>query len=922
VRRLRAIELAITAGAGGRGTLWVADMELIALPPRQPYAGTPVARATSHIEGGAAGLAIDGRPDTAWRPVRLPASVEVDFGVTRELGGLTLHWVPSGSPVRLAVDLAEEPGVWREVRRVGQGGDHRTDILLPETDARALRVRILDGPATATAHAPSGRAHASEGAGTGLAEILVRPLAFGASPTAMLETRATESPRGRYPRGMSGEQVFWTLAGVDSDASEALISEDGAVEYEAGGPSLEPFVFTDGRLLTWSDVEASHRLLDGDLPIPVVSLAAAGLQLEITALATGPAGASTLLVRYDLRNTGEVPRRGHLFLAARPLQVNPPSQFLNRPGGAAPIRRIACEPGRLVVDARSVAFSPLRATCGAVPFDAGDVTDWLARGELPTAARVEDASFPYASGALGWTFDLAPGRGTTVLLGTPLRPPSETRDPGGVGVGEAAFTAAVARERHTWRARLDRVRLDVPDEAAPIMHVVRSSLAWVLVNRDGPAIQPGSRAYARSWIRDGTLTCTALLRLRHETVAREFGEWFAGYQYPDGRVPCCVDERGADPVPEHDSHGEFIHLMTEITRFTRDRAFAGRLYPNVQRAAGAIDRLRAERRGPNHRAPQRSVFFGLLPESISHEGYSARPVHSYWDSGFAWRGLADAAWLAAWLGHREDAERFATARDELGADLRASISRVREARGLEYVPGSADLGDFDSTATTVMLDPVGLDALVPREAIEATFTRFDREVRARQEGRAAWEAYTPYEVRHVGAYVRLGWRDRAHDLLNAYLADRRPAGWNQLPEVVTREVRRPRFLGDLPHGWVASDLVRSVLDLFAYDRRADDSLVVGAGVPVSWVRPGKRLAIDGLGTPHGPLSWSVSVVDGRLEAHLAVLDNPPAGGVRLALPWPVGTRTAEVNGHAVPIGPDGTLLVGQLPARVVVNAAW
>ena len=33
------------------------------------------------------------------------------------------------------------------------------------------------------------------------------------------------------------------------------------------------------------------------------------------------------------------------------------------------------------------------------------------------------------------------------------------------------------------------------------------------------------------------------------------------------------------------------------------------------------------------------LFFGLLPESISHEGYSSKPMHSYWDDFFALQGL-------------------------------------------------------------------------------------------------------------------------------------------------------------------------------------------------------------------------------------------------------------------------------------------
>ena len=41
-------------------------------------------------------------------------------------------------------------------------------------------------------------------------------------------------------------------------------------------------------------------------------------------------------------------------------------------------------------------------------------------------------------------------------------------------------------------------------------------------------------------------------------------EWYAQYQYDNGKVPCCVDEHGATPVPENDSHGELIYLTSSV----------------------------------------------------------------------------------------------------------------------------------------------------------------------------------------------------------------------------------------------------------------------------------------------------------------------------------------------------------------------
>jgi glycogen debranching enzyme len=191
--------------------------------------------------------------------------------------------------------------------------------------------------------------------------------------------------------------------------------------------------------------------------------------------------------------------------------------------------------------------------------------------------------------------------------------------------------------------------LDLPRDGAAFARAVRSNAAWIRINRDGPAIQPGSRSYARSWIRDGALTSAALLRLDQPDVARDFLKWFAPFQFDDGKVPCCVDRRGADPVPENDSHGELLYLAAEYYRFTRDRATIEEVWPHLAKAAAYIDELRRKRRTLEYAAESQRIFFGLLPESISHEGYSAHPVHSYWDDFWAIRGLTDAAELAGAL---------------------------------------------------------------------------------------------------------------------------------------------------------------------------------------------------------------------------------------------------------------------------------
>ena len=126
-----------------------------------------------------------------------------------------------------------------------------------------------------------------------------------------------------------------------------------------------------------------------------------------------------------------------------------------------------------------------------------------------------------------------------------------------------------------------------------------------------------------------------------------------------------------------------------------------------------------------------------------------------------------------------------------------------------------------------------------------------------------------------------------------FYRDRRPAGWNQWAEVVLRNAREPRFLGDMPHGWVASDQIRSVLDLFAYEHEGEHALVLAAGVPIAWL-DGPGLTLKDLRTPYGHLSWSArarTIGDRKVVVfNLKRLRTQPPGGIVLRGPWDKASR--------------------------------
>ncbi|HEU5320143.1 MAG TPA: discoidin domain-containing protein, partial [Methylomirabilota bacterium] len=668
LRHVAAIEFAVAAGrGGGRGSVYVSDLVLRELPDEPAPAAPPAVTASSSRPGAGPSHALDGAAATAWRsdPTAGPAqTLTVDFHRPVELGGLTVRWLPDAHASRYDVQLSDDGAHWRTVRRIVGGRGGPDAVWLPETETRFLRLALRDGPARAY----------------GLAELRIEDLAFGASMNAFFQALAREAPRGTYPRGMSGEQSAWTLVGIDGGQESGLLSEDGALEVARGGFSIEPFVVADSRVVGWADVQMSHALADGDLPIPGVAWRRGPWGLRVSAFASGTRASSRLVARYEVRNLTRRPLSLELVLAVRPFQVNPPSQLLSTLGGATTIGDIAWDGTRLSVNRHRHVF-PLRPPdrVGTFPFDAGPVPRLIRAPDWAGPAEVHD-EFGYASAALGYRLTLAPRAAATVGLVIPLSGPAVRPDLRGAAPAtwlereQAAVAAA-------WRERLDRVAIQVPQAGQPLVRALRTALAHILVMRDGPVLRPGTRSYARSWIRDGAMIAESLLRTGHAGVAADYLRWYARHQFASGKVPCCVDERGADPVPEHDSPGQLIFLAAEVYRYTRDRRGLEEMWPRVEAAARYLETLRQSERTEANLSPARRAFYGLLPASISHEGYSAKPMHSYWDDFWALKGYNGAVAIASALGDREAARRLEQARDEFRGDLDASLRQAIATHG-------------------------------------------------------------------------------------------------------------------------------------------------------------------------------------------------------------------------------------------------
>lgn len=896
IERLGAIEFAIASATGGKGTIYIDNLTLEELPPPSTTPpAPPTVFASSFTRDLPAQLPDDHIVNWSHDPNDQQPFVALDFATLREFGGVTLIWDSPTSAPDYDIQSSLNKEQWATIATSRDAISGRHDVPTPEAEARYLRVALRKPSSDVT-----------------LRSIRIRDVDFSSSRSAMIRAIAAELPRGRFPRWSLGEQSFWTVIGADAHRREGLINEEGQVETDKSSFSIEPFLLADNRLLTWADATATHSLAESSLPIPGVHLNydTARVTLDITAFAPGDASASHLETRYRVTNTAGQKRTITLFVAARPFQVLPPWQDLNISGGVASLRTIRADGHDLILnDDQRLAADRTPAGLGVNTFARGDITRFLESGSLPRTRKLADDA-GLASAALSFPLDLAPGESAEVRIATTFKG----------DLNRPAFNPASLTDTTTyWRSTLDSVRYQLPPSAQRHLDAYRSTLAYILINRDGPSIQPGSRTYERTWIRDGSLTSTALLYAGRADAARDLINWYADFQYDNGKIPCVVDTRGPDPVPEHDSHGQYIYAVATYDRFQHDDKFLTKHWKHVRAAVNYIESLRNQRMTDTYTtgpATERAKF-GLMPESISHEGYSAKPMHSHWDNFFTLRGLIDAVYIAERLGHSEEALLYAQLRDSFATCLTNSLKLSIEDKSLGFIPGCVELGDFDPTSTSSGIFPGHLEAFIPEQQLRNTFNLYWNWFEERRLNQRSWYDYTPYEIRNATSFLFLGQPQRAHTLLNYFLDNRVPQSWNAWPEITYREARLARFAGDIPHTWVGSDYIKGFRHLFAYEK--DDTLIVGAGLPRQWMVEAKGAQVSALPTTFGVCDISYTGDAATTTVRIRGLRQPPAGGILVHPGFGVTLTSATLESGTTLEIVNNAAKVTSLPATITLS---
>lgn len=826
----------------------------------------------------------DSDPETGWSSrIGDAASIVIDLKRARELGGLDLA-LASSSTAGIGMRCAFSPdGIgFEEITNYGQEQVFHVNRTTP------VRQRIRFEPIT-TRYVRLSVSGTDADDSISVCDVLLKePHAGVGDAYSAYEALARQYASDIVPRYFKGEQRYWMVTGLPFDKADVAVAEDGSVEY---GFSIRPYVFMGEGLSTSTKTTISHTLLDGFLPIPSIQWTHADWIMQQELVVAGERENVAAHVRLSFRNSSQTILAGTLYLAVHPFSIHPKWLYgdltrLNTLSFADNTVSINDEP-RLWTD-------PVPDGFGVTRFLKGDITSELARGATLAEGQkhVTDPTGG-ASGALAFTFSLMPGEEKVITYTLSVR---------GRAV-DIPYESAKAKNMRLWRDILRPERWRIPETV--YTDAVLANLAYVFINMNGVRLQPGSRVYGKTWMRDGATSCAALLRMGYFDEVRSFLQWMAERQKPDGRIPFTITDEGEPAYVaewrEYDSQGQFVYAVAEYFRFTDDRDFLRAMLPHIERALVFITARRAERLGASFakaRGLERAKY-GILPDSNSHEGYFPSR-HSYWDDYWAVRGLRDGVFIDEALGITRPDDWISREAESLADALRRSIEIAMDEFSIDYVPGCVELGDFDPNAPAVALFPCAVSDILPEEGLASSLEKYFNEVFHPRRKRNAKTAFSGYELRNAIAFVLRGEPERAHEVMQYFFDHMRPFGWRSWSETIFTDEREGGYLGDIPHSWVGSIYINLVRTLFVYEK--GKALIVLAGVKKEWFVSPDGFNVGPLPTWFGDISMRTDKKAESIAVHISGSAQPQDG---FFLPIPAGLRVDSVSDPRTKITEEG-----------------
>jgi len=759
---------------------------------------------------------------------------------------------------------------------------------------------------------------------------------------------------------------YWNMIGVKDHHQESLVGQAGEIEPVYDKYSLSFFLFDKtGNDLHFPQFPADipgqatldQSMEDGYLPsVRTLYRPLQDLEIEASACATvaGAAHKSVVVLDYRVRYTSAAPPAG-LCLCLALLPAGPTGfQRHDKAGRYLQDRRISqlrLQPNRKFVSVNAGSgpvfkqpadFFGLYGSGGGYdpdhyvehnPFQA-----LAASGALNQADAAQDWVAGLCCGVFGW--DLAFPAGSRELSLEVKLPVDDYRgDAELTDLNNADGTALAAANRGFWQAKLNTagMQLELPPKVAQLKDLYRLCRSNLLILADEGQIHPGPTIYDDFWIRDSSIEgVAATLAGDGNLAARQFGTHYPGKFNLNRDWIGPVSSYGLfggdheKNDREWDANGQALWAIGRFDRINHPaNGFgSGMYYPYCLLGARWL-------------RDNRSAY-GLLHSGWSAEHIGDKNKPHYWDDLWGVAGLYEAARLAERIGANETGELW-----DIYDSLRgATVDSIRWVLGEQarqghwetFVPtGPADVGRLDSTMIGLLAyfhpcrlymgNKLASDIdQAARMTLETIWSHFIDGGGFRHD--AAWNCFGPYLTLQLAhAFLLIGDRARMDICLSwsvgnaAYSRISRPpssehwevvqGAWNeQHCYPVSKDFGEfpagSWYMGDIPHGWAAAELMTLLRDILFFEADEDGSphLYLAPGVMPHWLGEGEKIGVANAPTVFGePFGYQLTHRRAlkRVDIHI---DQVPSAVGELVFPCPFGDGIAavELDGQPVAAG--------------------
>lgn len=677
-------------------------------------------------------------------------------------------------------------------------------------------------------------------------------------------------------------QPGWSAVGLDGGVVEGLVGIDGGFAAATPGPRFAFWLRDDttGRLSQPTSSTVSQSLVGGHLPLirTVWSVDGAVVDWTVFAQSTGPDPISRLpgdvpLELVQATVTGRRPGGSWtLYVVTLPDTVT---------GSTYPITRLAATSTSLTINGQLMLIATRHAdAAGAIDQAHRDPLSLGVPG-VPDAPTSLVSDYGLGMGFLGYHVHLAPGQTASYSFALPLGDtvlaPERIVRLRDLNVGESQNQVAAA-----WRRRLEHVVISLPD--VRLTDAFYASVAYLLMARGDDSFFSGPTSEHAIWVRDSAYIAAALTRAGQARVVEPVLRLLVSAQLPSGREPPIIEADGSLRRPlksEWDAEGELIFALVDYARQTHDPAFLRDVYPSIRRAAQFQEEQLAAARQP---ALAGTPFYGILPPGESAEDLYDATWHHYWDDFWALAGFQQAASAAQMLGYPAEASRLSAEEAALRTDVLNSVVAGAKTDQPPYIPNGPE--DINTTAMARSGTPAiwPVEVLDPRSSlVRHSFDVYDE--RAIQPYGGAYRHYGNDDWPYAGldlahAFYRLGMVDRAWQILDWTMSHQSAPNLYAWAEAIDPD-RFTVISGDLPHSWMAAELVLFVRDVLV--REDGNRLDVGP-YPSNWLAPGATVSVDHLPTSLGDAGYTIRRAPNGRTIQITLAGTVPPGGYQINLP--------------------------------------